>query len=102
MNWYAYPIIFDAMKEYKNTYLSIEMYDSTVYIYQKNGHIYIKDLEKEIIHTPETFNFHTNKIIEKITIIQDKTGFLFCDIFDKRYFKAATIIQDAWKKQKVK
>ena len=97
MNCYAYPVIFDAMKSNDEYYLSIEFYDTTIeYIYKKNGKIHLKDNQKEIAYT-SNFNYFTNKPINKITIIQDKYGFVFRDIFVKKYFKAATVIQKKWK-----
>jgi hypothetical protein len=100
MNCYAYPIIFEAMKEKVDNFLSVELYDSIIHIYRKNGYIYIQDFEKEIIYELGNFNFYSRKPIEKITIICDKYGGKHSIIFDKQYVKAATIIQRSWKRHR--
>lgn len=97
MNFYAYPIIFDAMKSSLDNYISVNLYESIIYIYRKNNLIFVKDNEKEIIYTQRNFNWFSNKPIEKITIIKDKCGSHFIDIFNKNHFKAAILIQQAWK-----
>lgn len=98
MNCYAYPVIFESMKEKIDNFLSIQLYDSIIHIYRKDGFIYIKDYEKEIIYEPKNFNFYSRKPIEKITIIYDKYGGKQSTIFEKEYVKAATIIQRSWKR----
>ena len=100
MNCYAYPIIFEAMKENVNNFLSVELYDSIIHIYRKDDLIYISDYEKEIIYKYPNFNFYSSKPIEQITIIHDKYGGKQSTIFHKEYFKAAAIIQRAWKRYK--
>ena len=102
MNYYAYPLIFDAMKSSGEKYLSIQFCDNKViYIYRKNKVIYLKDNNKVIIYNFNNFNFFANIPIERITIIFDKYGTRFTDIFNKNRFKAAIKIQQSWRKFKL-
>jgi len=96
MNYLAYKSINESLEN--GIYMAVYFYDSINYIYRKNDHIIVKDLEKEVFYKLNEFNFNSNKPIEKITVIQDKYGFVFSDIFDKRYLRAALTIQRAWKK----
>ena len=96
MNYHAYNCIHESMKNEK--YLAIYYYDSMNYIYKQNNHIVVKDIEKEVFYNCDEFDFKCNKPIEKITVIQDKYGFVFSDIFNKKYLRAALTIQRAWKK----
>ena len=98
MNYYAYPLIFDAMKSTVDNYMSIELSDSLIYIYRKNDIIYVKDDEKTIVYH-NNFNFFINKPIIKITIIYDKYGHRFSEIFNKSYFRAAITIQRKFRQQ---
>ena len=100
MNWYAYPVVFDAVKSDKCNYVSIELYDEFVYIYKEKSFIIIKYKNTERVCTEETFNFFSNKPIEKVTLIKDKYGFLFHDIFNKKTCYAARVIQKSWSKWK--
>ena len=97
MNCYAYPIIFETMKSKSDNHLSIELLDSFVYITKKGNDIFVKFSGISFHYTPETFNFSIDKPIIKITIIRDKYGPVFSDIFDRSYWKAATIIQRKWR-----
>ena len=96
MNYFAYESINQAIK--KEVYLTVYFYDSLVYIYRKNENVIVKDLEKEVFYPLNKFQFHSNKPIEKITIIQDTYGPVFSDIFNKRYLQAILTIQRFWKK----
>ena len=103
MNCYAYPLIFEAVKSNNNNSLSVTFYDNTVvYICKKNDKIFIKDNKKIYVRSPKSFNFYNNKPIDKITIIWDKYGHQFKNIFDKNYFNASVVIQKAWKKYLLK
>ena len=100
MNWYAYPVILDAVKSDNNNYVSIELYDEFVHIYREKSFIIIKHKNTERVCTEETFNFFSNKPIEKITLVKDKYGFLFHDVFNKKMSHAAKVIQKSWAKRK--
>ena len=100
MNCYAYPLIFDAMKSNVSNNLLIELYDSSFHIYRKDEFIILKDTNGLIYYDLNTFNFYSNKPINKITIMCDKYGPLFREIFVRQYWMAAIIIQRSWKKFK--
>ncbi len=100
MNCYAYPLIFDAMKSDVGNNLLIELYDSSLNIYRKDEFIILKDDNGLIYYDLNNFNFYSNKPIIKITIMCDKYGALFREIFVKHYWKAAVSIQRSWKKHK--
>ena len=102
MNCYAYPVIFDSIKSENNNYLAVHLYDSILFIYKKHNKIHLKEPEKETIYDIDSFNFFTNKPINKITILCDKYGTVFNDIFVKKYYKAASVIQNEWKIRKFK
>jgi hypothetical protein len=97
MNCYAYPLIFETVKNNQILYLSIFLYDSIINITKKNGVICVTGDKKEI-YSSDTFNFYSNKPIDKITIVYDNYGASLKDIFNREHFKAATIIQKIWKK----
>ena len=99
MNCYAYPIIFDAVKSNSDNILQIELYDSNIFIYKEKDKIIIKEGNMEISMSKSNFNFYSNKPINKITIIKDKYGHLFRDIFVREYMRAATIIQNVWRER---
>ena len=50
----------------KHHILPCPQQDSINYIYRKNDHIIVKDLEKEVFYKLNEFNFNSNKPIEKI------------------------------------
>ena len=101
MNCYAYPIIFDAMKSKNDNYLCLDVMNSNyIYINRKGGDLFVKFNGVSIKYTPKTFNFNIDKPILKITLIGDKYGSVFRDIFNKDYWKASTIIQHAWRNKR--
>ena len=100
MNNLVYPIVMEALQNSNNNILLIELYDSFVNIYRKDKFIVVQDSEHEIFYNYNNFNFVCNKPIEKVTIIGDKYGSVYSDIFNKVYFKAAFTIQQAWKNKK--
>ena len=100
MNCYAYPLIFDAIKSNINNNLLIELYDSSLTIYRKDEFVILRDDSGLIYYDLNNFNFYSNKPINKITILCDKYGPSFMEIFVKEYWKAAVIVQRSWKKYK--
>uniref|UniRef100_A0A6C0B0N6 Uncharacterized protein n=1 Tax=viral metagenome TaxID=1070528 RepID=A0A6C0B0N6_9ZZZZ len=102
MNCYAYPIIFDAMKSKNDNFLCLELMNcKTVYISRKGDDLFVKYSGICFNYTPKTFNFSIDTPILKITLIGDKYGSVFHDIFNKEYWKASTIIQNAWRNRKM-
>ena len=99
MNCYAYPLIFDTVKNNKILNITIQFYDSMVFISKKDGVISVTGDKKEI-YLQENFNFFSNKFIENITVVYDNFGFSHKNIFNREHFKAATVIQKAWKQLK--
>jgi len=101
MNCYAYPIIFEAMKSKNDNLLCVELMNSnTVYINRKGDDLFVKFKGISFKYSPKTFNFSIDKPILKITLIGDKYGGVFRDIFNKDYWKASTVIQHAWMKKR--
>jgi len=100
MNCYAYPIIFDALKNNKKLYLSICLYDSVITIIKNYDRILIKKNGKKYVYNKLNFNFYSNKPIEKITIVHDTYGNNYENVFIKKYVHAAVTIQEAWKMYK--
>ena len=101
MNCYAYPIIFDAIKNKNDNNLSIYFYDSSmIRIFKKDEFIILKDSEGMIYSDINSFNFFNKKPIDTILITCDKYGALFSEIFNRTYWRAAVSIQRAWKKSK--
>jgi len=98
MNCYAYPIIFDAMKSNSDNCLCLELMNSkNIYINRKGHDLFVKFNGFSFKYTPKTFNFSIEKPILKITLIGDKYGCVFREIFNKDYWKASVIIQRAWR-----
>jgi hypothetical protein len=100
MNAYAYPIIFEALKDNVNNNLSIYLNNEMIRIFQKDEFIILKDSEGTIYYDCCDFSFWCEKEIDKITIICDMYGPLFQDVYNRKFWKAATIIQHNWKKHK--
>ena len=89
------------MKSNSDNFLSMEVLNSNyIYIFKKQNDIIIKYSGFFFKYTPQTFNFSIDKPILNITIIHDKYGQSFKNIFNREYWKAATIIQNKWKQIK--
>ena len=99
MNFYAYNELIHAIKR-TESYNSIELYDSMIYVYRFDDFVVVKDSEKEVFYTQSNFiNWKIQKPIIKITTISDKYGPVFHDIFNRKLLTAVTTIQKAWKKR---
>ena len=104
MNCYAYPLIVEAMKSSFNNFLSVELYNrEQVYIYRKHNLVHVRSPngQKTLTYEIHNFNYFNNKPIEKVTIVYDKLGSMFRDIYNKEYSRAAITIQQAWKNKKL-
>ena len=68
-------------------------------IFKNDSFIILKDEEGAIYSDDSTFNFVSTKPIDKVTIICDKYGPKFSEIFDRSYWRSAVSIQRAWRKR---
>jgi hypothetical protein len=102
MNYLAYPLIHQALRLNDiNNHLLIESYDEQVRIHRIEEFVILRDREGFIYSYADSFKFLYNKPIYKVTILYDKYGALFREIFVRHYWKAALIIQRAWKRYRL-
>ena len=97
MNYFAEEIITNVILDNNNNYLLVKLYDSFMYVYRKEKFIVVKNTDNEVFYNNSNFNFTCSKPIETVTIIWDRYGTPYTEIFNKRFCKAATIIQQAWR-----
>lgn len=98
MNSYAYPVIFDFLKENSFAFLFVYTNGDIIHLIKQNGMVFIKESGASVVYPEDLMDIYSSTPIKRVMVLYDQYGTSYKNIFESCFVDASVKIQRAWKK----